>query len=251
MARRFVYQLRTFVLRMHLFYQPDIVTDEPVQLLTEDDSRHAVKTLRLSVGDAIAVTNGRGNRYLAAVQTADARRCAFRITEIQTTPPRPFSIRIGIAPTKNIDRIEWFIEKAVEIGIERISFFFGQHSERRVVKLDRLEKIAVAAMKQSLQSYMPVIDEGLPFGEFVKTVTEEQRFIAHLPTDGLPQNLMKRATVSGQYTVLIGPEGDFSDKEIQQAVAAGFQPVTLGPNRLRTETAGLMACHTLNVLNAE
>lgn len=251
MARRFVYPLCTFVLRMHLFYQPDIVPDEPVQLLTEDDSRHAVKTLRLSVGDAVAVTDGRGNRYLAAIHTADARRCAFRISETQTTPPRPFSIRICIAPTKNIDRIEWFIEKAVEIGIERISFFFGQHSERRVLKLDRLEKIAVAAMKQSLQSYMPVIDEALPFGELMKTIPEAQRFIAHLPADEQPQHLIKQAAVAGQYAVLIGPEGDFSEKEIQQAMSAGFQLVTLGPNRLRTETAGLMACHTLNVLNAE
>lgn len=251
MARRLLGWLRTFVARMHLFYQPDIVPDEPVQLLTEDDSRHAVKTLRLSVGDAVAVTDGRGNRYLAAIHSVDARRCAFRITEVQTTPPRSFSIRICIAPTKNSDRIEWFIEKAVEIGIERISFFFGQHSERRVLKLERLEKIAVAAMKQSLQSYLPTIDEALPFGDFLKTVTEEQRFIAHLPTNELPQNLLKRATVAGQYAVLVGPEGDFSEREIQQAMAAGFQMVTLGPNRLRTETAGLMACHTLTVLNAE
>lgn len=236
---------------MHLFYQPDIVPNEAIQLLTEDDSRHAVKTLRLSVGDSIVVTDGRGNRYLAAIHSADTRRCSFRTIDTQTTPPRPFSIRICIAPTKNIDRIEWFIEKAVEIGIERISFFFGQHSERRVLKLDRLEKIAVAAMKQSLQSYLPTIDKALPFNEFLKTVTEEQRFIAHLPTNEPPQNLVKRATSSGQYAVLIGPEGDFSEKEIQQAIAAGFQLVTLGPNRLRTETAGLMACHTLNVLNEE
>lgn len=236
---------------MHLFYQPDIVPNEPLQLLTEEDSRHAVKTLRLSVGDSIAVTDGRGNRYQSVIHSADARRCAFRIANTQTTPPRPFSIRICIAPTKNIDRIEWFIEKAVEIGIERISFFFGQHSERRVLKLERLEKIAVAAMKQSLQSYLPTIDEALPFNEFLKTVTEEQRFMAHLLINEPPQNLLKRATIAGRYAVLVGPEGDFSEKEIQQAVAAGFQLVTLGPNRLRTETAGLMACHTLNVLNVE
>jgi len=236
---------------MHLFYQPDVVPNEPVHLLTEEDSRHAIKTLRLNVGDPIAVTDGRGNRYLALVQSADARRCAFRISDIQTTPPRPFSIRICVAPTKNMDRIEWFIEKAVEIGIERISFFFGQHSERRVLKLERLEKIAVAAMKQSLQSYLPRLDEPLPFGEFVKTINEEQRFLAHLPADEPPQNLMKQATASGQYAVLIGPEGDFSENEIQQARAAGFQMVTLGSNRLRTETAALVACHTLTLVNTD
>ena len=155
-----------------------------------------------------------------------------------------------MAPTKNLDRIEWFIEKAVELGIERISFFFGQHSERRVLKMERLEKIAVSAMKQSLQSYLPKLDDALSFGELLKTITEEQRFIAHLPNDEPPVNLAKRATATGQYAVLIGPEGDFSDKEIQQAVAAGFQMVTLGPNRLRTETAALTACQLLNFINA-
>ncbi|MFD2936419.1 16S rRNA (uracil(1498)-N(3))-methyltransferase [Spirosoma flavum] len=234
---------------MHLFYQPGIVSGESVQRLTEDDSRHAVKTLRLHVGDAIAVTDGHGNRYSAVIDLADARRCAFRITDTQTTPPRPFSIRICVAPTKNLDRIEWFIEKAVEVGIERISFFFGQHSERRVLKLDRLEKIAVAAMKQSLQSFLPTLDDALPFGEMLKTIVEQQRFIAHLPANEPPINLAKRATVTGEYTVLIGPEGDFAEKEIQQAIAAGFQMVTLGPNRLRTETAALTACQLLNFIN--
>ncbi|CAN5430155.1 16S rRNA (uracil(1498)-N(3))-methyltransferase [soil metagenome] len=229
---------------MHLFYQP-----AAVDYLTEDDSRHAIKTLRLQVGDNIAVTDGHGNRHLAVISTVDSRRCSFRITDTQTTAPRPFSVRICVAPTKNLDRIEWFVEKAVEIGIERISFFFGQHSERRVLKLERLEKIAVAAMKQSLQSFLPQLDDALPLGDLLKTTTEEQRFIAHLPTDELPINLAKRATVNGQYSVLIGPEGDFSDKEIQQAVAAGFHMVTLGSNRLRTETAALTACQLLNFLN--
>ena len=230
---------------MHLFYQPD-----SVDFLAEDDSRHAIKTLRLSVGEAIFVTDGHGNRHSAVITQADARRCTFRILDTQATPPRPFSIRICVAPTKNIDRIEWFIEKAVEVGVERISFFFGQHSERRVLKPDRLEKIAVAAMKQSLQSYLPILDDALPFGELLKTIPEQQRFIAHLPADEPPVNLVKCATPAGQYAVLVGPEGDFSEKEIQQAVAAGFQMVGLGPNRLRTETAALTACQFLNFINA-
>ncbi len=236
---------------MHLFYQPDSVS-----YLTEDDSRHAIKTLRLGVGEPIAVTDGYGNRHLAVITQADSRRCAFRITDTQQTPARPFSIRICVAPTKNIDRIEWFIEKAVEVGIERISFFIGQHSERRVLKLERLEKIAVAAMKQSLQNFLPRMDEAISFAELIKTtggesgqLREEQRFIAHLPTDEPPVNLAKRTTPGHNYTVLVGPEGDFADKEIQQAVAAGFQMVTLGPNRLRTETAALTACQLLNFIN--
>lgn len=229
---------------MHLFYQ-----SEPVLYLTEDDSRHAVKTLRLGVGDGIAVTDGHGNRHAAVITLADARRCTYRITGTQTTPPRSFSVRICVAPTKNNDRIEWFVEKAVEIGVERISFFVGQHSERRVLKLDRLEKIAVAAMKQSLQSYLPQLDEAVSFGELLKTVTGPGRFIAHLPDGGLPVHLAKAATPGGRYAVLIGPEGDFSGTEIEQALAAGFQLVTLGPNRLRTETAALTACQLLNFIN--
>lgn len=234
---------------MHLFYQPGVDSPEPVPYLTEDDSRHAVKTLRLKLGDTIAVTDGHGNRYSAVISSPDARRCGFRVTATQTTPPRPFSIRICVAPTKNLDRIEWFVEKAVEVGIERISFFVGQHSERRVLKLERIEKIAVAAMKQSLQSHLPRLDEAVPFGELLKTVSDEQRFIAHLPDDKTPANLTKLAKPGSQYAVLIGPEGDFSEAELAQAVAAGFRMVTLGPNRLRTETAALTACQVLNFIN--
>ncbi|WP_338870443.1 16S rRNA (uracil(1498)-N(3))-methyltransferase [Spirosoma sp. SC4-14] len=229
---------------MHLFYQPD-----PVAYLTEDDSRHAIKTLRLGVGSIIAVTDGHGNQHSVVITQADSRRCTFRIVDTQTTPSRSFSIRICVAPTKNLDRIEWFIEKAVEVGIERISFFFGQHSERRVLKLERLEKIAIAAMKQSLQSYLPRLDEAVPFAELLKTVDEEQRFIAHLPENESVANLAKVARPASPYTVLIGPEGDFSEKEIKQAVEAGFLMVTLGDNRLRTETAALTACQLLNFVN--
>lgn len=229
---------------MHLFYQ-----QEPVHFLTEEDSRHAVKILRLGVGSSIAVTDGHGNLFSAVITQTDPRRCPYRITGTQTTPPRPFSIRLCVAPTKNLDRIEWFVEKAVEIGIERISFFFGQHSERRVLKLDRLEKIAVAAMKQSLQTYLPRLDEALPFSQLLNSVTEPQRFIAHLPANQPPVNLARTATPAGAYAVLVGPEGDFAEAEIQQAVNAGFQLVTLGPNRLRTETAALTACQLLNFIN--
>ncbi|MVM32711.1 16S rRNA (uracil(1498)-N(3))-methyltransferase [Spirosoma sp. HMF4905] len=235
---------------MHLFYQPGLGYSNPVEFLSEDDSRHAIKTLRLGIGEIIAVTDGHGNQYTAVITKADARRCLFRITNTQTALPRPFSIRICVAPTKNLDRIEWFVEKAVEVGIERISFFFGQHSERRVLKLERIEKIAVSAMKQSLQSFLPILDEAVPFGELLKNISEKQRFIAHLPDDEPAVHLAKLATIAGQYAVLIGPEGDFSEKEIQQAVAAGFRMVTLGPNRLRTETAALTACQLLNFINA-
>jgi len=248
----------TFAKPMHLFYLPslslgsrvDTSQVDSVTYLTEDDSRHAVKTLRLGVGDAIAVTDGHGNRFAGVITQADARRCAFRITDVQTTTPRPFSVHICVAPTKNNDRIEWFVEKAVEVGIEKISFFWGKHSERRVLKLERLEKIAVAAMKQSLQSYLPQLNEAVSFGELLETVPNTQRFIAHLRAGEMPTNLVNAAKPGGEYTVLIGPEGDFAEREIEQAISAGFQLVTLGPNRLRTETAALTACQILNFINA-
>ncbi len=234
---------------MHLFYQPDSES----HFLSEDDSRHAIKTLRLGVGDSIAVTNGRGTRFACQISKADARQCGFRVMEQQKTPARPFSVRICVAPTKNIDRIEWFIEKAVELGIERISFFIGQHSERRVLKLDRLEKIAVAAMKQSLQNWLPVLDEAVPLAQLLPAIGEEQRFVAHL-SEGVENlktgHLFHRATINSTYAVLIGPEGDFAPTELEQAKQAGFRQVTLGPNRLRTETAALTACQILNLLNA-
>lgn len=254
---------------MHLFYQPESVT-----YLTPDDSHHAVKTLRLNPGDPIAVTDGHGNRFLAVIAKADARQCTFRVTDRQTTPKRPFSIRLCVAPTKNMDRIEWLVEKAVELGIERISFFVSQHSERRVLKTDRIVKIAVAAMKQSLQNWLPVIDEAVPFVTLVADVDaadvdaakvaatdaaidtkvtvdvdRQQRFVAHLPVGAVPVHLFRAAVPGRSYTVLIGPEGDFSQNELTQAIAAGFQMVTLGPNRLRTETAALVASQILTLVN--
>lgn len=234
---------------MHLFYQPRVDSPDPVPYLTEDDSRHAVKTLRLGIGDAIAVTDGHGNRFPGVITTADARQCAFRVTGQETTPARPFLVRLCVAPTKNLDRIEWFVEKAVEIGVERISFFVSQHSERRVLKTDRIMKIAVAAMKQSLQSWLPVIDEAVPFAQLLADVGGSQRFVAHLPTHETPLHLAKAALPGGSYAVLIGPEGDFSTNELTQAANAGFRMVTLGNNRLRTETAALSACQILTLVN--
>jgi 16S rRNA (uracil1498-N3)-methyltransferase len=228
-----------------LFYQPD-----PVDFLTDDDARHATKTLRLGIGDAISVTDGRGTLATAIIVRADARQCAFRVTDRQTTPPRPFSIRLCVAPTKNMDRIEWLVEKATEVGVERISFFVGQHSERRTLKLDRLEKIAVAAMKQSLQTWLPVLDEAMPLAQLLPLVTDGQRYVAHLPADKQPPHLFRAAAINQPYTVLIGPEGDFSPAELILAQASGFGLVTLGHNRLRTETAALTACQILNLINA-
>ncbi|MEZ0607529.1 16S rRNA (uracil(1498)-N(3))-methyltransferase [Fibrella sp. WM1] len=235
---------------MHLFYHPALQPTDTLGTLPDEDARHAIKTLRLGVGDPIAVTDGRGNRFLCVITKADTKQCGFRVERIETTPARQFAVRICVAPTKNMDRIEWFVEKAVELGIERISFFVGQHSERRVLKLERIEKIAVAAMKQSLQSWLPQLDEAVSFTQLLPAVTEAQRFIAHLPDDEVVPHLVRQALPGTSCAVLIGPEGDFSAQEVQQAMAAGFRMATLGPNRLRTETAALTACQVVNLINA-
>ncbi|RAK00419.1 16S rRNA (uracil1498-N3)-methyltransferase [Larkinella arboricola] len=230
---------------MHLFYQPDA---EQESFLSEEESRHCVKTLRLTKGDAIDVTDGKGKRYKSVIETADPRRCTFRIQETFVQTPRPYRIHLAVAPTKNSDRIEWLVEKTVELGIDHLSFFVSKHSERRLLKIDRLEKIAVAAMKQSLQLFMPVIDPLLDFSS-VLTKPADQRFIAHLPEDASAAPLGKAGRPGGTTLVLIGPEGDFAKPEIESALASGFNMVTLGSTRLRTETAALAACHTIHLIN--
>jgi len=230
---------------MHLFYQPDAALQP---FLSEEESRHCVKTLRLTTGDPIWVTDGAGNRFDCRIEKADPRRCTFRIVDRQQTPPRPYRIELALAPTKNGDRIEWLVEKAVELGIDRIRFFASQHSERRALKTDRLEKIAIAAMKQSLQSWLPAIDPLINF-ENILTGSADYRYIAHLPEGQHPPHLWRAARQGGTTIVLIGPEGDFSAPELERAVSAGFELVTLGNTRLRTETAALAACHIINLIN--
>jgi 16S rRNA (uracil1498-N3)-methyltransferase len=235
---------------MHLFYQPDLQPTDAVGTLPPDEAQHALKTLRLGVGELIFVTNGRGNCFQCVITVADRRQCAFRVDLIQTDPPRAFRVRICVAPTKNLDRIEWFVEKAVELGVEQISFFFSQHSERRVLKKDRIEKIAISAMKQSLQTRLPQLDEAVPLPRLINQIAEDQKFVAHLPEFAdPPPHLFRRAVPGGAYAVLIGPEGDFSVGEIDQIGKAGFQLVSLGSTRLRTETAALAANQALNLLN--
>ncbi|GAB3901974.1 16S rRNA (uracil(1498)-N(3))-methyltransferase [Larkinella knui] len=231
---------------MHLFYQPEA---EINPFLSEEESRHCVKTLRLTKGSTIDVTDGKGRRHNCVIEKADPRRCTYRIVETVVELPRPYRIHLAVAPTKNMDRIEWLVEKSVELGIDQLTFFVSQHSERRMVKTDRLEKIAVAAMKQSLQLFMPVIDPVVDF-KTVLTLVAENRFIAHLPVDEPATPLVQAAKPGGATILLIGPEGDFSAPEIQQAVDAGYKMVTLGSTRLRTETAALAACHTIHLINA-
>jgi 16S rRNA (uracil1498-N3)-methyltransferase len=232
---------------LSIFYQPRLGS---APYLDEDESRHAVKVLRLGAGAVVQVVDGAGTWHEAVITRPDARRCELEIRRSWTEPPRPYRVHLAIAPTKNLDRIEWLTEKCVEIGVDEISFLETRYSERRHLKLDRLERIAVGAMKQSLKARLPVLNELRPFAEWLAetSVAGTQRFVAHLEV-GERYLLQTAAQPTGSYCVLIGPEGDFSPDEIAAARQAGFQPVSLGESRLRTETAGLVAVHTLHLIN--
>jgi 16S rRNA (uracil1498-N3)-methyltransferase len=230
---------------LNLFYQPAI--PDGVLHLNDDESRHAVKVLRMQVGDLLNLTDGKGTFYNAIVTVADARKCTFTIQQTTSTPARPYSIAIAIAPTKNIDRMEWLVEKAVEVGVEQIYFMLCKNSERKTINHERLEKIAVSAMKQSGQFRLPVIHEIKPFTEVV-SLSAQQKFICYVDSSN-PHLLKTQAKQNQHYLVLIGPEGDFRSDELELANQNGFLKVSLGPTRLRTETAALTACQTLNFIN--
>lgn len=230
---------------MHVFYTPDIaLTGE----LPEEESRHCSKVLRLDVGEEIMLTDGCGNFHRATLATT-GKRCLVNI--IETTPQPPLwqgRLHLAMAPTKNMDRTEWAVEKAVEIGIDAISFLDCRYSERRRLKLERIEKIMVSAMKQSLKARLPQVSELMPFDQFIAQNTGGRRFIAHCYAE--PKPLLRDVVRRGEDAlVLIGPEGDFSREEVDKAVAAGYEPVSLSNSRLRTETAALLACMVINNVN--
>lgn len=231
---------------MALFYTPDI---DKSPLLPEEESQHAVKVLRLQAGEKVELVDGKGNFYKAEVSIPHHKRCEVRILEkISDFKKRGIHLHIAIAPTKNIERLEWFAEKATEIGIDEITPIICRFSERKVVKHDRLEKIIISAMKQSLKAYLPKLNEQCSFAEFMKHERDGMKFIGHC-YEGQKQNLSKMYKAGENVTILIGPEGDFSQEEVENAIKCGFMPISLGESRLRTETAGVVACHTVNVIN--
>jgi 16S rRNA (uracil1498-N3)-methyltransferase len=231
---------------VNLFYQPLI--PQGALHLDPDESRHAVKVLRKRNGDVIRLTDGSGFFYEGIITDADAHQCAFEIHSSVSEPKGAFTIHIAISPTKNSDRIEWFVEKAVELGIDEITLLLCDHTERQHVKIDRLQKNAVSAMKQSLKARLPIIHPTKAFKDFVPSATADRKFIAHVDEKN-PDSLQEVVEAGLSYLVLIGPEGDFSADELIIADNCGFKRVSLGPSRLRTETAGLAACHILNLAN--
>ncbi|MDR1980344.1 MAG: 16S rRNA (uracil(1498)-N(3))-methyltransferase [Tannerellaceae bacterium] len=231
---------------MHLFYAPDIAVRP---CLPEEEAKHALKTLRLSEGDGLVLTDGQGFFYKAVISHAGPKRCEVAVVEQWKQPDLwDFYLHIAVAPTKNIDRMEWFCEKATEIGINAITCLLTSHSERREIKTGRLEKILVSGMKQSHKATLPHLTGMTDFRDFIQQPFEGRKFIAHCEEG--KKLLIGQTYRRGEHAlVLIGPEGDFSPEEISLAVEQGFEPVSLGKSRLRTETAALVACHTFHVLN--
>ncbi len=233
---------------MHLFYTPDITTNPE---LPQEEAAHAIRVLRLSEGDEVMLTDGKGSFYRAKIDMISGKRCYVRIVE--TTTPEPLwygHLHLAMAPTKNMDRIEWFAEKATEIGVDEITFLDCRYSERRVVKTERIEKILVSAMKQSLKPTLPRLNGMTSFDKFVAQPFVGQKFIAHC-YEGDKESLQRALAPGEDALVLIGPEGDFSPEEVEKAIAHGFRPITLGKSRLRTETAALVAVHLMNLAARE
>lgn len=217
-------------------------------ILSQEESHHAVKVLRLKPGQQVVVTNGQGKWFEGELTEANARACVVNITRREEQPPRPFHLHMAVAPTKNIDRFEWFLEKATECGIDEITPVFCENSERNNIKPERLEKLLVAAMKQSLRAFLPVLNPSVKLKDFLKKEMKGTKMIAHCG-NGTRDNLLNVYVQGQDAVVLIGPEGDFSETEVKTALEADFKPITIGDYRLRTETAALALCINLNFVN--
>lgn len=230
------------------FYCPDI---ESNPVMPEVESGHCVRVLRHQVGDTFEVVDGKGSVFTVRLVEAHPKRAMVEIVDKKTIEPYwPGRFILAVAPTKNIDRMEWLIEKATEVGFDEFVPLLCRFSERKEVKRERLEKTAVSAMKQSLKAALPGIREITPFKKFVELYRSvPQKFVAYCTDDG-ERRLLSRSFRPGEdAVVLIGPEGDFSPEEIESAIAAGFQPISLGDARLRTETAALTALETLHIVS--
>lgn len=234
---------------MHLFYTPDITTD--TYTLNEEESKHCVRVLRLNEGDKIQLIDGVGGFYEAEITDNNPKRCSVKIiVHKKEVGKRNWQLHIAIAPTKSMDRLEWFVEKATEIGIDEVSLINSNNSERNIVKTERIQKVAISAIKQSLKAYLPKINAVVDYKKFIasKKDFKGEKFIAHCQSAGLP-HIKSKYSPKQNALVLIGPEGDFTIEEVKFALENGFKEISLGESRLRTETAALYACTALNVMN--
>ncbi|WP_316797175.1 16S rRNA (uracil(1498)-N(3))-methyltransferase [Pedobacter agri] len=233
---------------MHIFYTPDI--DQNTYTLNEEESKHCVRVLRLSIGAVVNLVDGKGGFYTAEITSDNPKKVSLKILNVVTAfHKRNHYLHIAVAPTKNIDRIEWFLEKATELGIDEITPIITDRSERRVVKEDRLNKVITSAVKQSIKAYHPKLNDAISFDSFLKTPFQGDQLIAHCIDNGDKKYISDLVLPHQKYLVLIGPEGDFTPEEVDLALNKGFKPLTLGDNRLRTETAALSVCFEINYLN--
>lgn len=233
---------------MQLFYNPQLKTGNTSFTFDKEESRHIVKVLRKKEGDTVNITNGEGILFTAEVTFANERKCEVKITKKDFYKPMPYYLHLAVAPTKMNDRYEWFLEKAAEIGIHEITPVICEHSERTTIKTERFEKILQSAMKQSVQFYMPKLNDAMSYTDFINSNNDGLLFIAHC--EETDKKLLKNELKPKEkITILIGPEGDFSLKEIKAALSKGFVPISLGNTRLRTETAAVVAAYSVAFVN--
>jgi 16S rRNA (uracil1498-N3)-methyltransferase len=233
---------------MQLFFQEQIT--EPISFLTEEESRHLIRVLRKKQGDLITLTDGKGMIYESVILEANPKKAGLKILSKSIAANDNFYIHLAIAPTKNPDRMEWMAEKITEIGFHELTLMETINSERSFIKTDRLQKKIISACKQSLKFRTPILNPSTQFNKLIQSndFSDYQKFIAHISPHEI-QHLIKLALPEKKYLLLIGPEGDFDDKEIKAALDAGFRAVSLGKSRLRTETAGLAGIHILQLIN--
>ncbi len=234
---------------MLLFYSPDTISD--VLELDTQESRHLIKVLRKNKNDIVHVTDGKGNMYQAIIANPNPNKCLLSIEVLQKNyAPLSYHLAVAIAPTKNMDRLEWFLEKATEIGISEVFLFESEHSERSRVNMDRLQKVMIAAMKQSLAAYLPNLHELRPFRQLSTELKDYRNLLAHCVED-VKQTIKAAYQPQQNHCIWIGPEGDFSLSEIEWGKQHNFIPISLGNRRLRTETAGIYAVNAVALLNQE
>lgn len=232
---------------MQLFYLPKISGNSVT--LNETESKHVVKVLRMQEGDQVKLIDGKGGVYKAEIADLHPKKCRLSILNVQKEDRRKnYWLHVAIAPTKNISRFEWFLEKVTEIGVDEITPLLSEHSERKLLKFERSEKILISAMKQSQKAFLPKLNELTSFNEFIQNTSEKQKFIAHC-NNGEKNHLKNAIQKGNDMVILIGPEGDFSPEEVLEAKEKGFEEISLGGERLRTETAGVAACHIANLMN--
>ncbi|WCO03299.1 16S rRNA (uracil(1498)-N(3))-methyltransferase [Psychroserpens ponticola] len=233
---------------MQLFFNSELSQDKDQIQFSKEESKHIIKVLRKSIGDILHITNGKGVLFTSEIIIADQKKCVSKITSSEIKPKRNYNLHLAVAPTKMNDRFEWFLEKATEIGIDSITPIFCENSERRIIKTERYEKILLSAMKQSLNCYLPILNDPINYKNFIAQKHDGLLYVAHCEESNrksLKQELKPKQNV----IILIGPEGDFSIKEIDLAIQSDYIPVTLGDTRLRTETAAIVACHSVAFVN--